>query len=231
MTKSDVFISYASEDKQFVTELVGGLKSHGVNVWYDDFELKVGDKLLEKIDLGLNNSKYGILFVSKNYLKKGWTKYEMDRLVRQHIETDKTIFPLWHGVEKSDIETYSPSLGGIVGIKTIIGMSNITKKLIERIYPGVSTFVIVPAYENPIFKFFQGRGELTLKKNGAAFSLWEAIIHFRDEDYPLGIDGKLYTKNELLSYAFEILIGGYDPTTIYKIELIKKSLKDAGYPI
>lgn len=50
----DVFISHTSEDKEdFVEPLVNALREAGLNVWYDRFELKLGDSLRAKIDQGL----------------------------------------------------------------------------------------------------------------------------------------------------------------------------------
>ena len=37
----------------------------GLIVWYDEFELKIGDKLRRKIDEGLRKSRYGIKVNSK----------------------------------------------------------------------------------------------------------------------------------------------------------------------
>lgn len=52
MTKKwDVFISHSSEDKDsIVRELANLLDKLGVKVWYDEFSLKVGDSLTQKID-------------------------------------------------------------------------------------------------------------------------------------------------------------------------------------
>jgi hypothetical protein len=42
----DVFISHASEDKEaFVEPLATELRKRGLKVWFDKFELKVGDSL------------------------------------------------------------------------------------------------------------------------------------------------------------------------------------------
>lgn len=42
----DFFISHASEDKdEIVRDLAEALKENGFDVWYDEFELKVGDSL------------------------------------------------------------------------------------------------------------------------------------------------------------------------------------------
>ena len=42
----DVFISHASEDKDAVVRpLANALKNRGVTVWYDEFEMRIGDSL------------------------------------------------------------------------------------------------------------------------------------------------------------------------------------------
>lgn len=67
----DVFISHASEDKDSVVRpLALALKEKGVNVWYDEFELKIGDSLRRKIDQGLSKSKFGIVVISRSFIKK-----------------------------------------------------------------------------------------------------------------------------------------------------------------
>ena len=49
----DAFISHASEDKEdFVRPFAILLRERGLNIWYDEFELKIGDKLRRKIDEG-----------------------------------------------------------------------------------------------------------------------------------------------------------------------------------
>ncbi|RZB31702.1 MAG: hypothetical protein SRB1_01321 [Desulfobacteraceae bacterium Eth-SRB1] len=82
----DSFISYAVEDNDFVSDVAYGLKSNGLSVWFAPLCLKVGDKLLDSIEKGLSESRTGILVLSKSYLSKNWTSYEMDILIRQNIE-------------------------------------------------------------------------------------------------------------------------------------------------
>jgi histidyl-tRNA synthetase len=44
----DVFVSHASEDKDAIARpLAKELRSRGLRVWYDEFELKIGDSLSE----------------------------------------------------------------------------------------------------------------------------------------------------------------------------------------
>jgi hypothetical protein len=50
----DIFLSYASEDKESVAKpLANALKKAGVRVWIDEHKLTIGDSLGEKIDEGL----------------------------------------------------------------------------------------------------------------------------------------------------------------------------------
>lgn len=69
--KYDVFISHASEDKDAVVRpLAISLQQKGLKVWFDEFELRIGDSLRQKIDKGLANSRFGIVVLSKNFIKK-----------------------------------------------------------------------------------------------------------------------------------------------------------------
>ena len=66
----DVFISHASEDKEDVVRpLAKSLKEKGISVWYDEFELKIGDSLRRKIDQGLSKSRFGIVVISRAFMK------------------------------------------------------------------------------------------------------------------------------------------------------------------
>jgi hypothetical protein len=70
--KWDVFISHASEDKDFVRPLAVSLNQLGVDVWYDEFALELGDSLSKSIDKGLVNCKYGLVVISPAFIGKGW---------------------------------------------------------------------------------------------------------------------------------------------------------------
>ena len=96
----DVFISHASEDKdEFVRLLAARIKARRIEVWYDEFSLKLGDSLRQSIDKGLSKSRYGIVVLSKAFFKKDWTNWELDGLVARqmnHSEGNNLIIPIWH---------------------------------------------------------------------------------------------------------------------------------------
>lgn len=111
-TKSyDVFISHASEDKnEVVRPLALALQDEGLSVWYDEFEMKIGDSLRRKIDKGLTNSRFGIVVLSKDFIKKGWTNYELDGIITKSLTGEQVILPIWHNITKKEVIDFSPSL-------------------------------------------------------------------------------------------------------------------------
>jgi hypothetical protein len=117
--KFDVFISHASEDKnEVVRPLALALQDKSLRVWYDEFELKIGDSLRQKIDKGLANSRFGIVVLSKNFIRKGWTNYELDGIITKAVSGQQVILPIWHNITKQEVIDYSPSLADKVARNT-----------------------------------------------------------------------------------------------------------------
>jgi hypothetical protein len=117
----DFFISHASEDKDaFVRVLADRLRTSGFSVWYDEFELKIGDSLRKKIDQGLSKSKYGIVVISPDFIKKNWTEYEFSGMIAREMNGQKVILPIWHKVTKDEVLAFSPSLADKMALNTSI---------------------------------------------------------------------------------------------------------------
>ena len=119
MDSYDVFISHATEDKEeIVRPLANALVNEGLRVWYDEFELRIGDSLRRKIDAGLARSRFGIVVLSKSFFAKNWPQYELDGLVTREMTGEQTILPLWHRITKSEVVAQSPSLADKVARNT-----------------------------------------------------------------------------------------------------------------
>lgn len=107
----DVFISHASEDKAAVVRpLAEALQQRQIEVWYDEFELRIGDSLRRKIDAGLARSRFGIVVLSRSFFAKGWPQYELDGIVSRSISGEQTLLPIWHEITKDEVMAQSPSL-------------------------------------------------------------------------------------------------------------------------
>lgn len=144
----DAFICHASEDKDtFVRALAERLIEQHVEVWYDEFSLKVGDSLRRSIDHGLSQSRFGIVVFSPSLFAKGWSQWEMDGLIGRQNSGDTTvILPVWHGVGHGDILEYSPPLADKLAVSSDLGLDEVTRRLVAVIHPQGSTLVIARDY-------------------------------------------------------------------------------------
>lgn len=111
--KWDVFICHAYKDKKAVKPLAEKLREKGIEVWYDDFVVKLGDNLVDAINKGLEDSYFGLVVFSKNFLKKGWIKFELDRITVQSFSKKMSLLPLRYKISHEDLEKKYPSLSHI----------------------------------------------------------------------------------------------------------------------
>jgi len=117
----DFFICHASEDKdEIVRDIARELQQLGAVVFYDEWSLRVGDKLAERLDGGLVSSKFGIVVLSEHFFQKGWTKHELGGLVALETAGRIRILPIWHKVSKDEVIAFSPTIADKVALSTAI---------------------------------------------------------------------------------------------------------------
>jgi hypothetical protein len=140
----DVFICHASEDKnQFVRPLANHLRKFHVEVWYDEFSLKIGDSLRESIDKGLSKSRYGIVVLSPSFFNKKWTQRELNGLTaREMAGEDQVILPIWHNINIQDILKYSPPLADKKAIDSKKGINYVCNEILRKIRPIESPLIV-----------------------------------------------------------------------------------------
>lgn len=117
----DVFVAHAKEDAVEVAEpLVEALTAKGLDVWFDDLELKIGDSLRRLIDRGISRSRFAVVVLSPAFMEKGWTNYELDGIITQSNTGGQIVLPIWHDVTKQKVIDFSPSLADKVARRTSV---------------------------------------------------------------------------------------------------------------
>ncbi|MBZ5506930.1 MAG: toll/interleukin-1 receptor domain-containing protein [Acidobacteriia bacterium] len=147
----DVFVSHASEDKDYVEPLVSALEKAGIRVWFDKTVLGWGDDLRSAIDRGLTNCRYGVVVFSAAFLrKKKWTEYELNALFAREEVGKNRILPIWHNVTRNDLLNYSPALADRLAkisanesyadiVNSLLGMLGRSQPLGEQIELSATT--------------------------------------------------------------------------------------------
>lgn len=128
----DIFISHASEDKDVVVRpLAEQLRQRGLRVWMDETEIKLGDSLRRSIDHGLSKSRYGLVVLSPDFLRKEWPQKELDGLVAREDGTEKVILPVWHNVTRTEVVSFSPPLADKLAVLTSKGLPHVVNEILK----------------------------------------------------------------------------------------------------
>jgi hypothetical protein len=134
----DVFISHANEDKDTVARpLAVALQARGWRVWFDEYELTIGDGLRRTIDRGLATSRYGIVILSPQFFAKDWPQRELDGLVaRETTSGDKVVLPVWHGVDAKYVAHFSPTLADRLAASSSLGSDGLAEAIEKALFGG-----------------------------------------------------------------------------------------------
>lgn len=84
-----VFLCHASADKPFVRKVYNDLGNAGHKVWLDEFEIKVGDSIVNKINQATNKADALILFVSDAATKSEWVSREWNSALARSLSSSK----------------------------------------------------------------------------------------------------------------------------------------------
>lgn len=81
-----VFLSHTSSDKPFVSRLAADLASRDVDVWFDQWEMRVGDSLVDRIQGAIQDSGYLAIVLSPKSVESAWVRRELNAALAQELE-------------------------------------------------------------------------------------------------------------------------------------------------
>lgn len=109
----DVALSFAGEDRGCAVALAEALRARGVTVFYDGYEKPTlwGKNLYDYLsDLYQNQARYCVIFISKHYAVKLWTKHERKfAQARAFRENSEYILPL--RLDETELEGVPTTVG------------------------------------------------------------------------------------------------------------------------
>ncbi|GEM_PF-5382902 len=188
--KWDIFISYATEDKIGIAQpLAHSLRNMGYKVWFDDFELTVGDSLHDKIDKGISNSSFGIVILSHNFFAKKWTRLELDGLVQKGISGKKVLLPIWHNITHADVLKRSPILAGKLAIDSQSGINTVVAEINKAIINSKSKMKLFSLYDFVIINneididIIDTKGELVCNSKKRKIKILKQDLQYIKDEY------------------------------------------------
>jgi hypothetical protein len=89
------FISYSSKDEDFANRLYADLKSRGVRCWFAPEDLKIGDKIRDRIDESIRLRDKLLLVLSESSIASDWVEHEVESALDEERQSNRiALFPI-----------------------------------------------------------------------------------------------------------------------------------------
>jgi serine/threonine-protein kinase len=92
--RSSVFISYSSADSDFAEKLASDLRASGIGVWFDKWEIKVGDSIIQNINDGIHDNDYLVIVLSPTSVQSRWVRKELNAALMKELEESRSVVVL-----------------------------------------------------------------------------------------------------------------------------------------
>lgn len=63
-------------------------------MWWDEWEIKVGDSIIQKVSDGIRGSAHLVVLLSPSSVKSDWVKREIGSALMRQLSAEKDIAPL-----------------------------------------------------------------------------------------------------------------------------------------
>jgi hypothetical protein len=80
-----VFLSYAQSDRFKVDQIAAALRTAGVSIWFDAWELAPGDTIIERVERAVQASDVFLVFLSPASIESRWVHAELARWLRAAV--------------------------------------------------------------------------------------------------------------------------------------------------
>ena len=89
------FISYSSRDQDFAERLYADLQNKGVRCWYAPEDLKIGDRIRDRIDESIRLRDKLLIILSENSIASEWVEHEVESALEEEKRKGRAIlFPV-----------------------------------------------------------------------------------------------------------------------------------------
>jgi hypothetical protein len=143
-----IFLSHSSTDKPAVRRLARDLTKAGVQIWLDEWEIRVGDSITQKIQQGIRESRYVAIWLTRQSVASGWVQREWYSKFHEEIETrqvavlplraEQCVLPeLLRDKKYADfVQSYEAGLGAlleVLGVRSVVSQDELERYIAARV--------------------------------------------------------------------------------------------------
>lgn len=187
----DVALSFAGEDRKFVEECAEILRSLNINVFYDNYEKDVllGKNLYNYLaDIYQNRARFAVVFVSKSYKEKRWTKHELEYITARKFKRDEEyLLPV--KLDQTELDEIPLTTGYLQGDAPI----NVAVTIAKKVNPKLDLELMLSE-----LKYHLPNYEISISGSEVCFACQQEDFY---ATYPIGFMMELY-RQDLIERAF-----------------------------
>jgi len=106
-----VYLAHGSEDHETLAKpLAEALMAQGIDVWFDEWEIRAGDSLRRKMEEGLANCTHFVVLLTPNSLHKPWVETEVDAGFIRAVGGESRFIGIRTGVAMNDLSPFLRTL-------------------------------------------------------------------------------------------------------------------------
>ncbi|XVF24038.1 hypothetical protein REPUB_Repub13aG0092200 [Reevesia pubescens] len=109
--KHEVFLSFRGEDTRynFTSHLLTALKDKGIEVFFDEEKLGMGEELSPALLGAIASSKISIIILSKGHAGSTWCLTELSEIMERYTKGSHLVVPIFYHVSPSDVRKLAGS--------------------------------------------------------------------------------------------------------------------------
>lgn len=105
-----VYLAHATEDKPMVRPIAEYLMAHGVEVWFDEWDIEAGESLRQEMEGGLGWMTHFVVILTPTSITKPWVAREIDVGFTRLVGGKSRMVPLRVGVEIGELSQFLQTL-------------------------------------------------------------------------------------------------------------------------
>ncbi|MBI2908121.1 MAG: tetratricopeptide repeat protein [Chloroflexi bacterium] len=154
-----LFLSHSHKDRATVLQVASDLEGSRVQVWFDRWELRPGDSIIDKINDGIDSSAYLVVFLSTASLGSTWVRREMNAGLMAEL-SDRAVtvvVALLPGCDDSAIPTLLRDkvrldfrISYLTGISDLLDIFKMGKKAADLLFRDATEFLQFDAIDKAI---------------------------------------------------------------------------------
>ena len=93
---ASVFLSFSNSDRNIALKVAAALSEGGVQVWFEEYNIKGGSDIVREIERGLDSADFVLFFISQSSVQKSRAQKELQIALHRHVsgEGGAVILPI-----------------------------------------------------------------------------------------------------------------------------------------